>query len=63
MQSFNCQISLFKNQMHAKSILILQKPYPEMKATPEVLLAKVPEMTDKQAMALFLQEIDMWAEE
>lgn len=52
--------SLFKNLIHAKSILILQKPYPEMKTTPEVLLAQVPDMTDKHAMALFLQKIDGW---
>ena len=55
--------SLFKNSAHAKSILILRKPYPEMKASPEVLLAKVPNMKDKRAMALFLQKIDMWAAE
>ena len=34
-----------------------------MKATPDVLLAKVPDMTDKHAMALFLQKIDSWAKE
>ena len=55
--------SLFKNTAHAKSILILRKPYPEMKASPEVLLAKVPNMKDKRAMALFLQKIDMWVAE
>lgn len=55
--------SLFKNAIHAKSLLILQKPYPEMTATPDVLLAKVPDMTDKHAMALFLQKIDSWASE
>ena len=53
--------SLFKNIAHAKSILILQKPLPEKKVTHDVLLAKVPDMTDKHAMALFLQKIDMWA--
>ncbi|WP_438311487.1 class I SAM-dependent methyltransferase [Sporosarcina sp. FA9] len=55
--------SLFKNTSHAKSILILRKPFPEMRVTPEVLLAKVPNMKDKRAMALFLQKIDMWAAE
>ena len=34
-----------------------------MKSTPDVLLAKVPDMSDKNAMAYFLQEIDEWAEE
>lgn len=55
--------SLFKSATHAKSILVLQKPSPEIVATPDVLLAKVPNMTDKRAMALFLQKIDMWASE
>ncbi|MEK5037900.1 class I SAM-dependent methyltransferase [Sporosarcina sp. FSL K6-3457] len=55
--------SLFKSATHAKSILVLQKPSPEIVATPDVLLAKVPNMTDKRAMALFLQKIDMWATE
>ncbi len=55
--------SLFKNAIHAKSLLILQKPYPEKTATPDVLLAQVPDMTDKHAMALFLQKIDSWASE
>jgi len=54
-------ISLFKNAAHAKSILILQKPYPELKVMPEVLLARVPDMKDKRSMGLFLQEIDSWA--
>jgi len=53
--------SLFKNETHAKSILIIQKPFTEMKSAPEVLLARVPDMTDKRAMGLFLQEIDIWA--
>jgi site-specific DNA-methyltransferase (adenine-specific) len=55
--------SLFKSTAHAKSILVLQKPFLEKTATPDVLLAKVPNMTDKHAMALFLQKIDMWATE
>ncbi len=55
--------SLFKSKLHEKSLLILQKPYPEMVATPEVLLAKVPDMTDKNAMAYFLQEIDDWVKQ
>lgn len=55
--------SLFKSTTHAKSILILQKPSKEIKVTPEVLLAKVPDMKNKQSMALFFKKIDMWAEE
>ena len=55
--------SLFKSTIHAKSILVLQKPSPDIVATPDVMLAKVPNMTDKRAMALFLQKIDIWATE
>lgn len=55
--------SLFKSITHAKSILVLQKRSSDIVATPDVMLAKVPNMTDKRAMALFLQKIDMWATE
>ncbi|MFS0574859.1 class I SAM-dependent methyltransferase [Sporosarcina sp. 179-K 3D1 HS] len=55
--------SLFQHTVHEKSILILQKPDPEQRQTPDVLLAKVPNMTDAKAMSLFLQKIDSWAEE
>lgn len=55
--------SLFKSSVHEKSILVLQKPYPEMKGTPDVLLSKVPNMSDKMAMSSFLRKIDDWIEE
>lgn len=55
--------SLFQNKTHEKSILILQKPFLEQKPSPDVLLAQVPDMKDKQAMARFLQEIDTWVAE
>jgi site-specific DNA-methyltransferase (adenine-specific) len=54
--------TLFKNVAHEKSILILQKPFLETKPLTDVLLAQVPNMSDKNAMARFLQEIDEWAE-
>ena len=54
--------SLFKNVAHEKSILILQKPHLETRPLTDVLLAQVPTMSDKKAMARFLQEIDEWAE-
>lgn len=53
--------SLFKSAAHLKVILIIQKPFLEETITPEVLLARVPNMKDKRAMGLFLQEIDTWA--
>ena len=55
--------TLFQSIAHVKSILILRKPFTGMKASPDVLLAKVPDMQNKRAMALFLQKIDMWAAE
>ena len=55
--------SLFKSSVHEKSILVLQKPYPEMKGTPDVLLSKVPNMSDKIAMSSFLRKIDDWIED
>lgn len=54
--------ALFQSKVHEKSILILQKPSEEIKAKPEVLLAKVPDMKNKQAMARFLQDVDEWAQ-
>ncbi len=53
--------SLFRSAAHAKCLLILQKPAPEMGPSPDVLLAEVPDMKNKKAMAFFLQEIDAWA--
>lgn len=55
--------SLFQSKVHEKSLLILQNPSEEMKTTPEVLLAKVPDMKNKQAMARFLQDVDEWAKQ
>ena len=45
-----------------KSILILQKQGAELKAPREVLLAKVPNMTNKQALAMFFEKVQMWKE-
>lgn len=55
--------SLFNSSVHEKSLLILQKPVDTMMNAPEVLLAKVPSMSNKDAMANFLQDIDEWVEQ
>ncbi|MCM3743625.1 class I SAM-dependent methyltransferase [Sporosarcina luteola] len=55
--------SLFRSAAHEKSVFILQKPYAEMKAKPDVLLSKVPNMSDKLAMSRFLEQIDDWVSE
>ncbi|MBD7907927.1 class I SAM-dependent methyltransferase [Sporosarcina sp. Sa3CUA8] len=55
--------TLFKNAAQSKSILILQKPSEQAKPTPDVLLATVPDMTDKQAMISFFTKMEDWAKE
>lgn len=54
--------TIFKSKAHEKSILIVQKKTDEKVAIPEVLLAKVPSMTNKQAMASFIQQFDEWVQ-
>lgn len=55
--------NLFKNATHAKSVIVLQKQSQDKKMNSEVLLAKVPTMSDRNAMALFIEKIDLWVEE
>jgi site-specific DNA-methyltransferase (adenine-specific) len=55
--------SIFKTKGQEKSLLILQKKSDVLKAPREVLLAKVPNMSNKTAMELFFQKIDIWQEE
>lgn len=52
--------SLFSSHAHEKSILILQKPCEKLNAPREVLLAKVPTLSNKQAMAMFFEKVQMW---
>lgn len=54
--------NLFSSSAHAKSILILQKQSPSHKAPREVLLAKVPNMSNKQALSMFFEKVRMWKE-
>ena len=56
-------VNLFKNEAHAKSILILQKKSNELKQPKQVLLAKVPNMSNKEAMSLFFEKVNMWRQE
>lgn len=55
--------TIFKTKGQEKSLLILQKKKENLKAPREVLLAKVPNMSNKEAMELFFQKIDIWQEE
>jgi len=56
-------VNLFKNEAHAKSILVLQKKSSELKQPKEVLLAKVPNMSNKEAMSLFFEKVNIWRQE
>ena len=54
--------SMFSSKSHEKTIVVLQKQGEGVKAPREVLLAKVPNMTNKQAMAMFFEKVQMWKE-
>ncbi|MGE7695268.1 class I SAM-dependent methyltransferase [Lysinibacillus sp. NPDC094177] len=54
--------TMFANKALEKSIVILQKQSKEFKAPKEVLLAKVPNMQNKQALAMFFEKVKMWQE-
>lgn len=55
--------TIFKTKGQEKSLVILQKKREDLRAPREVLLAKVPNMSNKEAMELFFQKIDIWQEE
>ncbi|WP_088006642.1 class I SAM-dependent methyltransferase [Indiicoccus explosivorum] len=52
--------AMVKNSAFAKSVLILQKAGDGVKAPREVLLARVPNLSNKTAMAKFFQQTDEW---
>ncbi|MCH7322396.1 class I SAM-dependent methyltransferase [Solibacillus sp. MA9] len=54
--------NLFASKAHEKSILILQKHSEHLKAPREVLLAKVPNMSNREALAMFFEKVSMWRE-
>lgn len=54
--------NMFSSRAHEKSIVILQKQSSQLKAPREVLLAKVPNMSNKQALAMFFEKVQMWKE-
>lgn len=55
--------TMFANKALEKSIVILQKQGADFKAPKEVLLAKVPNMQNKQALAMFFEKVKMWQED
>ncbi|WP_082233587.1 class I SAM-dependent methyltransferase [Halobacillus massiliensis] len=52
--------SLFKDEKHGKSILILQKKGGEAKPPKQALLAKLPSFKSPQAMADIIGQINQW---
>ncbi|QCR33261.1 class I SAM-dependent methyltransferase [Lysinibacillus sp. SGAir0095] len=54
--------NLFATKAHEKSILILQKQTKSERAPREVLLAKVPNMSNKEALSMFFEKVQMWKE-
>lgn len=55
--------TLFSAKAHEKSLLILQKQADNVRAPREVLLAKVPNMSNKQALALFFEKVEIWKQQ
>lgn len=53
-------LSLFNNEKAAKSIFIIQKKGPEVKAPKKALLANLPKFSNQNAMAGIIQQIDEW---
>lgn len=54
---------IFSSKAHEKSILILQKQSEALRAPREVLLAKVPNMSNKEALAMFFEKVQIWKEQ
>ena len=55
-------MTVFKNESHAKSILILQKKGVEVVAPKQALLAKLPSFSNKAEMTKTMDEISNWIE-
>ncbi len=55
--------TLFSSKAHAKSLFVLQKKVDGGKAVKEVLLAKVPNMKNMQALELFFAKVRKWKKE
>lgn len=55
--------NMFKSKLYEKSIFILRKKAEGLTQPKEVLLAKVPQMSNKQAMTLFFDKVNEWKKE
>ncbi|MFC7393646.1 class I SAM-dependent methyltransferase [Scopulibacillus cellulosilyticus] len=53
-------ISMFQNEKHAKSILILQKKGPHVVPPKQALLAEMPRFSNKEAMSQMMVKLNDW---
>jgi site-specific DNA-methyltransferase (adenine-specific) len=53
-------LSLFKDEKHGKSILILQKKGENSTPPQHALLAELPKFSNKEAMSSIMKQIDQW---
>ncbi|MEH7238119.1 class I SAM-dependent methyltransferase [Bacillus sp. JJ1562] len=53
-------LSLFKNEKAAKSIFMIQKKGPEVKAPKQALFANLPKFSNQAAMSDIIKQIDDW---
>lgn len=51
---------MFSSKAHEKCIVILQKKSEQLIAPKEVLLAKLPRLSNRQALALFFEKVQLW---
>lgn len=56
-------LSLFKDERHGKSILILQKKGEKATQPKQAILAELPKFSNKEAMNSIMKQIDKWFSE
>lgn len=56
-------LSLFKDERHGKSILILQKKGEKATQPKQAILAELPKFSNKEAMSSIMKQIDKWFSE
>jgi site-specific DNA-methyltransferase (adenine-specific) len=56
-------LSLFKDEKHGKSILILQKKGENIRSPKQAMLVELPKFSNKEAMSSIMRQIDQWFRE
>ena len=57
----NLPDDFFADKQAEKSLLILQKPSPDVKRAKQVLLGQFPNLNDREAFAAFIAKVKDWA--